>query len=83
LRGICSDHSALIPVLSEYPDLYAQGKELFFRSFDPNDHVCIYNGNGMTIHQDQCSGRWQSFFCQQSGVYIIKINNQSKKIRIN
>jgi endonuclease I len=80
LKAICSKNTAVIPVESNYPDLYVEGKTVFFRAYDPNSQVEIFNSSGNLIHRDVCTGFWQYYLCSQPGVYILSVNNKARKL---
>jgi hypothetical protein len=80
IKGICSDHTAIVPVGTDYPDLYMQGNEIIYRSYRSTDTIAILDLQGRMLYKNQCSGQWESFIVDYPGTYIINLNNRSRKI---
>ena len=76
LNGVCSNESSIVPVDTEFLYLYAQNREIFFRSHAPADKIFIYDILGNPVYTDICTGVWQSYLCPAPGVYVVKIMQQ-------
>ncbi len=82
LSGIGVVESGIIPDGVEYPDLYTSGKHIYFRSYEPNTPVYIYNIYGKQVFTASTSGDWESYCPVLPGVYLVTINDKTKKVII-
>ncbi|MDR1737832.1 MAG: endonuclease [Candidatus Symbiothrix sp.] len=82
LKGVCSSADAIVPVGSSYADLYTNGRDIAYRTYAAGDRVRIANVQGQYLLDRPSNGHWETFTLPNAGVYIIFINNQSRKIII-
>ena len=83
LSGVCTENPGAIPVATLSPDMYVLGKSIWFRTYDMNKSpVRIYNIYGSLLSSGYGSGEWTEYQCQEPGVYIMQINNKTKKLII-
>lgn len=83
LRGVCSEASPIIPVGANNPDLYTDGKDIVYRTYDTGEQVIIYNVLGQRIHTDQGSGDWQTYTAPRPGIYIVSLNKKCSKVVVD
>ncbi|MDR0682218.1 MAG: endonuclease [Dysgonamonadaceae bacterium] len=82
IKGVCTEHAAIVPVGANYPDLCIQGNEIIYRAYSPNNTVAVLDLQGRTLYKNQCTGYWESFHAASPGMYIIKINNHPRKVLV-
>ncbi|MDL2223337.1 endonuclease [Bacteroidales bacterium OttesenSCG-928-M11] len=80
LRGICSEGSPIIPIGSNDPDIYTDGKEIVFRTYEANTEVNIYNSLGRCVYSGQGTADWQRFSTSKPGVYLVSLNDKCCKV---
>ncbi|MDR0799622.1 MAG: endonuclease, partial [Dysgonamonadaceae bacterium] len=80
LTGVCSQENGIIPIGANDPDLYVQGKSIFYRLYDPADKVVIVDVQGRVVHRAQGVAFWESCTVSNSGVYIIYLNERPRKV---
>ena len=61
-------------------DLYVEGKNIVFRTYEPATQVRIFNSFGRQIYRKAGTGDWQYYLCSKPGVYIVSVNNKARKI---
>jgi len=83
LNGTCSSETSIVPSVADFPDIYSQNREIFYRSYAPSGKVYVYDILGNLIYTNVCTGMWQSYLCPNAGVYIVKINDRAAKIMVN
>jgi len=89
LSGICSlegsgddddDDDNSIPQFAQFGDVYTEYNDIVYRTYSPSDSVAIYDYMGRLIYTNKGTGHWERYTCSNSGVYIIVINQKSRKI---
>jgi len=80
LNGACSNETSIVPAGADFPDIYSQNREIFYRSYAPSGKVYVYDILGNLIYTNVCTGTWQSYSCPNAGIYIVKINDRTTKI---
>jgi len=82
LNGTCSNTTSIVPIGADFPNLYSQNREIFFRSYAPSGNVYVYDILGKLIYTNVCTGMWQSYLCNNAGIYIVRINDRTAKIMV-
>ncbi|MCL2649565.1 MAG: endonuclease [Candidatus Azobacteroides sp.] len=84
LNGVCTENPNLsVPIGSLSPDIYVSEQSIWFRTYDVNKSpVQIYNVYGNLLYSSRGSGEWTEYRCNEPGIYIVRINNKTKKVII-
>lgn len=83
LEAVCTDAVSVVPVGADFSDLYVQDKTIFYRSYASGDKLTIYNVSGQVVFSGKCTGEWQSFKSSKPGIYLVRLNNKTRKMIVN
>ncbi len=84
LNGVCSDEeTGIVPVGALSPDIYAHGKVIEFRTYEPGRLYSIYTVQGQLLASGKGTGNWETYIAPVPGIYIMQINGKTVKLVVN